>query len=91
MKEVNLVGQRVQVVDPTDDFAGMVSTIISYRSVGSPEHVSENVGDDVVVNLDEEQRELLIVINPDLAYALRQGLSLEALNFAPSELRQIEN
>ncbi|MCW3779297.1 hypothetical protein [Levilactobacillus namurensis] len=91
MKEVNLVGQRVQVVDPTDDFAGMVGTIISYRSVGSPEHVSENVGDDVVVNLDEEQRELLIAINPDLAYALRQGLSLEALNFAPSELRQIEN
>lgn len=88
-------GTRVQVIDPDDDYAGLVGTISTVISLDSPDHESGNNFDDVVVDLDEEQRPLLNL--PTYSTLLEGGdpapedhiPSLEQVIFAPQDLRAI--
>lgn len=85
---------RVQVINPEDDYAGMVGTVLEVDKVGDADHSTDNPDDDVLVELDEEQRPLLASRNQrEILESLGNGdinnVALDKVIFSPDELRVI--
>lgn len=87
-----LIDHRVQVIDPDDDYAGLIGTVVAVHLANTPEHDTDNPDDDVIVDLDPEQANLLrdhytsLVINYDNPIEV----NLEQVIFAPAQLRLID-
>ncbi|KRK88755.1 hypothetical protein [Lentilactobacillus sunkii] len=87
-------GDRVQVVEPVEDYRGLVGTVKEYHPLGSLSHDTDNASDDVIVSFDDEQRELLsapeylpITENyPDV-----DDVPLDDVILAPESLRKLDS
>lgn len=84
---------RVQVIDPQDDYAGLVGMVTNYLSLSSKSHESDNPTDDVVVDLDEDQRALLKLPNYRAItenYDNIDDVPIDKIYFSPDQLRIID-
>lgn len=87
-----LIDRRVQVIDPNDDYAGLIGTVIAVHLANTPEHDTDNPDDDVLVDLDPEQTDLLLDHYANLVanYDEPTDINLEQVIFAPTQLRLID-
>lgn len=87
-----LIDRRVQVIDPNDDYAGLIGTVIAVHLANTPEHDTDNPDDDVLVDLDPEQTDLLPDRYANLVanYDKPTDVNLAQVIFAPTQLRLID-
>lgn len=93
MKNDKMKNRQVQVIDPEDDYAGLIGTVTNYLPLSSKDHESDNPTDDVVVDLDEDQRILLKSPNYRAItenYDNIDDVPIDNIYFSPDQLRIID-
>lgn len=83
-----LIGHRVKVTDPVDPYTSMVGTIQDYISHNSPEYDTEIAKDNIIVNIDNSQRELFKQTNQGMFKDYSEAL--KNVCFLPQQLKIID-